>query len=131
VAVLITTGIFPMKVVVVQKDGTVILNYGDGALEKGMVLEVYEVGEGFKDPDTGEVLGAEETLVGTVEITQTTAKFSKGVVVGDSDPLSIPKGSIARIIEGGPDREKKKGGLFGISTGGGDDSGTGKSIDNM
>ena len=131
VANLITTGIFPMKVVVVQKDGTVILNYGDGALEKGMVLEVYEVGEGFKDPDTGEVLGAEETLVATIEVTQTTTKFSKAVAVGDSDPLNIPKGAIARIVEGGPERDKKKDGLFGLPIGSGDDADTEKTIDNM
>ncbi len=129
VANLISTSIFPMKVVVVQKDGTVILNYGDGALEKGMVLEVYEVGEGFADPDTGEVLGAEETLVASIEVTQTTTKFSKAVALEGSDARLIPKGSIARIIEGGPERDKKKGSLFGIGSGE-SSQGTGKAIDN-
>ena len=130
VANLITTSIFPMKVVVVQKDGTVILNYGDGALEEGMVLEVYEVGEGFKDPDTGEVLGAEETLMATIEVTQTTTKFSKAVVIDDSDVTVISKGSIARIVDGGPDRKKKTEGLFGVESGDSTPS-TGEKISNM
>jgi curli biogenesis system outer membrane secretion channel CsgG len=130
VANLITTSIFPMKVVVVQKDGTVILNYGDGALEEGMVLEVYEVGEGFKDPDTGEVLGAEETLVATIEVTQTTTKFSKAMAIDDSDVTAITKGSIARIVDGGPDRKKKTEGLFGIGSGDSTPS-TGEKISNM
>lgn len=133
VANLITTSIFPMKVVVVQKDGTVILNYGDGALEKGMILEVYEVGEGFKDPDTGEVLGAEETLVATIEVSQTTTKFSKAIALEGSDPNVISKGSIARIVKGDPERDKKKGGLFGLGSGDSDNQGqgTGTKISNM
>ena len=125
IANLITTEIFPIKVVVVQSNGTIILNYGDGVLEKGMNLEVYEVGEGFKDPDTGEVLGAEETLVAAVEVSLTRTKYSKAKVVGDTDPQSIPKGAIARIVEGGPARNKKKGGLFGLGGGTGETNNNG------
>ena len=131
VAILISTSIFPIKVVVVQKDGTVILNYGDGVLEKGMVLEVYDVGEGFKDPDTGEVLGAEETLVATIEVSQTTTKFSKAIALEGSDASLISNGSISRIVEGGPERDKKKGSLFGLGSGDSDDQDTGKKISNM
>ena len=63
----VTTSI-PFKVIQVQTDGTLILNYGNVFLSEGDVLALYEVGEQFIDPDTGEVLGAEETEIGTVQI---------------------------------------------------------------
>ena len=72
-------------------------------------------------------------MVATIEASQTTAKFSKAVVLEGSDASLISKGSIARIIEGDPEREKKTGGLFGLGSGDSDnqDQGTGKKISNM
>ena len=73
----------PIKVIKVQKDGVLILNYGDIFLKPGQQLVAFEVGESFVDPDTGEVLGSEEMEIGRVEITRAEAKFSRAVVVGE------------------------------------------------
>ncbi|MDE2724174.1 MAG: hypothetical protein OXI59_12435 [Gemmatimonadota bacterium] len=79
----IVTTLIPIKVIKVQKDGVLILNYGDIFLKPGQQLVAFEVGESFVDPDTGEVLGSEEMEIGRVEITRAEAKFSRAVVVGE------------------------------------------------
>ena len=85
----ISLNIFPIKVINV-KDDTVYLNYGSSILNKcswgnpeSCYLKIVELGEGFVDPDTGEVLGAEEEYVGAVEVIEPKSKFT-----------------IARILEG-------------------------------
>ena len=57
------------------------LNYGPSAVENGMYLKLVEMGEGFVDPDTGEVLGADETYIGALKITDAKSKFSIGVIL--------------------------------------------------
>ena len=57
---LIVSNIFPIKVVRVQANGEVMLNYGTALLGEDDVLEVFSQGEAFIDPDTGEELGREE-----------------------------------------------------------------------
>lgn len=50
--------------------GTFYVNVGsEGGVKEGDEFSVYRVGEQIKDPDTGEVLGANETKVGRVRIT--------------------------------------------------------------
>jgi curli biogenesis system outer membrane secretion channel CsgG len=50
--------------------GTLYVNVGsEGGVKEGDEFTVYRVGEQIKDPDTGEVLGANETKVGRVRIT--------------------------------------------------------------
>ena len=50
--------------------GTLYVNVGsEGGVKEGDEFNVYRVGEQIKDPDTGEVLGANETKVGRVKIT--------------------------------------------------------------
>lgn len=77
----IVTTIYPIKVIAVQADGTVVVNYGDSVLTVGDQLKIFELGESFKDPDTGQVLGAEEKLVGLLKVTETEPRFSKAQVV--------------------------------------------------
>lgn len=49
--------------------GKIYLNVGsDSGIKVGDRFEVKRVGEQIKDPDTGEVLGGDETVVGVVEI---------------------------------------------------------------
>ena len=78
----IALNIFPIKVINV-KDNMVYLNYGSSILSKcswssseSCYLKIVELGEGFVDPDTGEVLGAEEEYVGAVEVTEPKSKFT-------------------------------------------------------
>ena len=50
--------------------GTLYVNAGSEAgVQEGDEFQVYRVGEQIKDPDTGEVLGANEVKVGRVRIT--------------------------------------------------------------
>ncbi|MFN7964980.1 MAG: CsgG/HfaB family protein [Acidobacteriota bacterium] len=61
----------------------IFLNVGAGSgVKVGDKFEVLRMGEQIKDPDSGEVLGGEETKVGTLEIVQVV-----------NDKLSIAKGA--------------------------------------
>jgi len=91
---LIVTSIYPVRIVNINGK-QVVLNYGDALLSIGDVLEVYSQGESFTDPDTGEVLGMEETLIGTIKVTDAQPKFAKAEIQKDSDPMQ--KGMIARV----------------------------------
>jgi hypothetical protein len=110
----VVTAIYPVKIIAIQGDGTIILNYGKGLLSEGDILNVFEIGEGFTDPDTGEVLGAEEILLGRIEVTNAQAKFSKSVAV-ETDPSSFSKGNLCRKARGESAKKskpKKKLGIF-------------------
>jgi hypothetical protein len=50
--------------------GTLYLNVGaEGGVKEGDEFTVFRVGEVIKDPDTGEVLGSNESKVGKIRIT--------------------------------------------------------------
>ena len=83
-----------MRVVTVQRDGTIILNYGAVFFNAGDQLVVFEVGESFTDPDTGIVLGAEEVELGRIEITRAEAQFSRAKFV--DRPFEVQGESIIR-----------------------------------
>lgn len=95
----IVTTFIPIKVIQVQADGTLILNYGNVMLAPGQQLIAFEVGESFVDPDTGEVLGSEETEIGRVEITRAEARFSRARIVGEESFKA--EGATLRRITGG------------------------------
>ena len=82
IAAIITTSIYPVKVIAHQDDGTYVVNYGDSVLTNGDILKVFKVGQSFKDPDTGKVLGAEEDArQGLLKVSETTNSFSKATLV--------------------------------------------------
>jgi curli biogenesis system outer membrane secretion channel CsgG len=66
--------------------GTVYINLGsEQGVAVGDSFGVYKLGEAIKDPDTGEVLGADETKVGTIKVTAVKgAKYSACEVVDGS-----------------------------------------------
>lgn len=85
--------IFPPRVIAISADQATI-NRGEGTdIAVGQIWKAYALGEEMVDFDTGEVLGREETEIGTIEITQVLPKFSKGVVLED---LGIERGQVAR-----------------------------------
>lgn len=86
ISAVISTGLYPIKVVTIQKNGTIILNYGKNVLSEGEYLKLFEAGEGFTDPDTGEVLGAEEVDIGYLIVTDALGKFSKATAIHKFDP---------------------------------------------
>jgi curli biogenesis system outer membrane secretion channel CsgG len=70
--------VYPIKVIGVNASGVVSINRGQGGgVAVGDVLDVFTEGEAMVDPDTGEVLGSEETKVGRIRVDQVLAKFSK------------------------------------------------------
>ena len=71
--------IFPIKIAQVQGD-KVYINYGEYAINTKGAYEVVELGGGFMDPDTGELLGAEETLIWAVEIVSIHSSYSIGKI---------------------------------------------------
>ena len=110
VTALIVSNIFPIKVVRVQANGEVMLNYGTALLGENDVLEVFSQGEAFVDPDTGEELGREETLVGKLRVTSVQDRFSKTSVI---EGEGVAAGMLARLTdevvdERGRQKTKKK-----------------------
>lgn len=111
IAEAIVTSRIPIKVIQVQADGTLILNYGDVFFATGDRLSAFSVGESFVDPDTGEVLGAEETEIGMIEITRAEPRFSRArVLTGDVGQGSTLKRLIdAELADEQPKKRKRSG----------------------
>lgn len=66
--------------------GSVFLNVGaEAGIKEGDAFDVYRVGNVIKDPDTGEVLGSDETKVGRVKVTKVMgARLSTASIVSGS-----------------------------------------------
>ncbi len=115
VTALVVSNIFPIKVVRVQDNGEVMLSYGEALLGEDDVLDVFSQGEAFIDPDTGEELGREETLVGKLRVTSVQSRFSKAAVIEGG---GFADGMLARITnevvddKGRKKKKKKKRKLF-------------------
>ena len=95
VAANLTQKLFPVKIAKVDGN-TVYLNYGEEFLGRGELLRIVSLGEGFVDPDTGEVLGAEEEVIGFIKVSKTKAKFSMAEVIFQTDELSV--GDVAQRL---------------------------------
>jgi hypothetical protein len=90
----ITDVIYPAKVLAVREK-QITVNRGDGTgIAVGQVWNVYAVGEELKDPDTGEILGKEEVLVGKARITSVLPKTSTAELLEDS---GTAPGAIVRL----------------------------------
>ncbi len=105
---LIVSSVYPIKAIKVDGD-QVFLNYGNGLLSAGDLLDVYKVGEEMIDPDTGESLGGSRKLVGQIEVTDAQAKFSVATIVDGV----IEKGMLAMPAKKKAKAKKKRKKLFG------------------
>ena len=99
VAAAIAESIFPIEVIAFQEDASptccAYLNYGEAVLTLGDRLKVVEQAAPLVDETTGLNLGAVETTIGIVEVTEVLGKFSKAKSVSGAIPR---KGQIARIL---------------------------------
>ncbi|HPN84501.1 MAG TPA: CsgG/HfaB family protein [Victivallales bacterium] len=96
-------GIYPVKVASATGD-ELVLNRGDGSgIVKGERFYVYELGDTVKDPDTGEVLGAAESKIAEIEITDVQQKFSKAKIITSTGVIA--EGSICRRSEKSVEKE--------------------------
>jgi curli biogenesis system outer membrane secretion channel CsgG len=89
------TSMYPIMVAAVQGDGSMVLNYGESAVQVGSVMAVYSKGQEIRDPQTGEVIGNNESRLGLVRVTEVQPRMSDAVPVTTfaSPP---PVGSIVR-----------------------------------
>lgn len=92
-----TMNIFPIKVARVTENGEIYLNYGEGTLARGSVLSLKTIGEGFLDPDTGEILGAEETTNSVIVVNDVRPSFSIGNLVVSNASAAV--GDIAYPLQ--------------------------------
>jgi hypothetical protein len=97
----LTMSIFPIKVANVN-DNLIYLNYGENTISQDQILTVKAIGDGFVDPDTGELLGAEEVTTAVIIATDVRASFSIGEVVASSSTISV--GDIAYMLDGRSDK---------------------------
>ena len=97
--------IYPLKILELA-DGTVVLNRGEGAIGANDEFDVFVLGKGYTDPDTGEFLGQGESRVARVQITRVAPKFSEariveGILTGD------PRAYLCRETNYSIDRKTK------------------------
>lgn len=86
---------FSAKVIKFDK-GKVYINAGSSMnIHSGLNFSVYSVGEDIVDPDTGLTLGADEKLIGTVEVQDVQEKYSIGTF--RSDTGQIKKGDLLKL----------------------------------
>lgn len=102
----LSQNLFPVKIARATKT-EVYLNYGEGFLNKGELLKIAIQGEGFMDPDTGEVLGAEETIVAVVKVRDIRSKFSIADVIMSKESLNV--GDVANRLSQKDNKRLAKG----------------------
>lgn len=94
IAVRIADVIFPVKVLA-KRDKQITINRGDGSgVEVDQIWHVFAVGQDIIDPDTKEVLGKEEVLIGKAKIISVQPKFSTAELLEDN---GVEKGAILRL----------------------------------
>lgn len=91
----LVTAIYPMQVAAVQADGLIVLNYGEGTVKMDEMLVIYQSGEEIVDPTTGEVLGANETKLGLIKVTEVLPRISRAKPV-TALASAIPTGAVVR-----------------------------------
>lgn len=89
------TSIYPIVIAAVQGDGSMVLNYGESAVQVGSVMAVHSKGAEIRDPQTGEVIGNDERTLGLIRISDVQPRMSRAVAV---TPFASPPavGSIVR-----------------------------------
>lgn len=86
--------IFPAKVLA-KFDRQITFNRGDaGGVSLDQIWNVYAVGEELKDPDTGEILGRQEVLMGKAKVISVQPKTSTAELLEDR---GVTVGSVLRI----------------------------------
>ena len=97
--------IYPPLIVNINGNN-IYLNIGGENIKKGSLYAVYSVGEKIIDPYTGESLGAEETQIATLRISEVKPKYSVGILES-GDIAKIKKGQICRYLNPAPETTTK------------------------
>lgn len=95
VAIRIADVLNPVRMVGDKIDKQITINRGDGSgVEVDQIWHVFALGKELKDPDTGEVLGRQEVLVGKVKINDVKPRLSTADILEDT---GIAEGAILRL----------------------------------
>lgn len=93
----LTVSLFPIKIANV--DGSrAFLNYGEPLLQTGDYVRVVKIGEGFVDPDSGEVLGAEEVEAGILRVAEARPRYSIADILLVRENFGV--GDVGHKVEG-------------------------------
>ena len=80
--------VFPIKIA--QIDGKdVYINYGKGAINSSGAYKAFKMTGGFRDPDTGELLGSKENYMGLIDIRKREEKYSIGKIIHSVGTIQI------------------------------------------
>ena len=90
----ITESLAPAKVIGYTMGQVTFNRTADSGVKDGQIWEVLAPGQQMVDPDTGEVLGAEEIRVGWARVTNAGPRFSTAQAIED---FGIDRGSIMRL----------------------------------
>jgi len=94
----LVTAIFPIQVAAIQGDGTIILNFGEGAVQPGDFLMIYGEATEIPDPSGTGTIRIDGEQQGAIQVTDTQTGFSRAVQVSQfSVPLAV--GAIARPVD--------------------------------
>lgn len=89
-AVKIIEAVYPIKVASIGDGGTLYLNRGKGSgLNIGDRLEIYQPGKVIRDPDTHEVLGGKDVLVGVARVTDVQPRLSLAKVIHSTKAIGV------------------------------------------
>lgn len=107
VATGLVTTIFPIQVAAIQGDGTVILNYGAGAVKRGDFLMIYGETTEIPDPSGNGTIKIDGEKIGAIQISDVQTAFSRAVQV---TPFAVPLtvGTVARPVEASVVKELQK-----------------------
>jgi len=95
IAIRIADVLNPVRMVGDKIDKQITINRGDSSgVELDQLWHVFALGKELKDPDTGEVLGRQEVMVGKVKITNVTPRLSTAEIIEDT---GIAEGAILRL----------------------------------
>lgn len=89
----VASELFPVRVVSIDEDGLVTLNYGGGLLEKGQTLVVYSDDEESQMNEFGVPQGS---TIGLLRVSDTSKKFAQALTVDGFD--GIEKGQRVMVL---------------------------------
>lgn len=95
----ITDTLYPLKIVSIQEDNTLVLNQGGKSLDKGEILRVYTMGQEIFDPYTQEPLGRAESYLGEIEVVRITPQMSYAVMREGSPVFDTENVLCRRVID--------------------------------
>lgn len=107
VAANLVRAIYPIAVAMVDPDGSLLLNYGEGVLAANQYLMAYQKGQAIPDPTTPGRMIVNRRPVGLVRVTEVTSDSSRGAFAGGG-PGPITPGQVLEPLDAKVAQQKIK-----------------------